>query len=46
MKRIEAASQIYLNKTSAARKLPIRYDICFIIGTWRVQHIKDAWRHY
>lgn len=44
MRRVSQAADVYISRTQGAQSLAIRYDAVFVIGRWKIHHLKDAWR--
>lgn len=44
MYRVSEAADVYVSRNPYAQKLGLRFDAVFIIGRWKVCHLKDVWR--
>lgn len=44
MRRVSRAADSYVARRTNMQSLAIRFDAVFVIGRWRIQHLKDAWR--
>ena len=44
MRRVSQATDVYVSRTPEAQTLAVRFDAVFVIGKWKIHHLKDAWR--
>lgn len=44
IRRVSDAAETYYARTSSVQSLAIRFDAVFVIGKWKMAHLKDAWR--
>jgi len=44
--RITKTAHQFYARSPALQEMGMRFDVIFVIGKWRVQHIVDAWREY
>lgn len=44
IRRISSAADDFVARTPPVQSLAVRFDAVFLIGAWRMTHLKDAWR--
>lgn len=45
-RRITQAAETYYARTPKVQNLALRFDGIFMVGRWKITHVKDYWRDY
>lgn len=45
MSRVSEAVDVYVSRRREVQTLAVRYDAVFVIGRWKLYHLKDVWRN-